>query len=147
MNRLPIPGQSRPEKLAMTEKIANLLNRTIERIGKSYQSGPGKYINPIFEVFFPAVCKNFCGPGRALGTAIVTVCLTWILHLFEPAYALFLEDAQNYVTGLEFFAGADALVNIFFGILRSIIVIVLGYFVVRIALAIRQDEDYVRLVA
>ena len=142
MRSEPNRGLLQPIKPTRYEKIARSINRAIARIGHSYQSGIGKHINPMFESFFPAVCKNFRGPGRALGTASVTVVLYWGLHLFEPAYALFLEEAQDYVTGLEFFAGADALVNIFFGLLRSIIVIVLGYFVVRIALAVRADEDW-----
>ena len=86
-------GLLQPVKPTRYEKIARSMNRAIASIGYSYQSGIGKYINPMFESFFPAVCKNFRGPGRALGTASVTVLLYWGLHLFEPAYALFLEEA------------------------------------------------------
>ncbi len=78
-----------------------------------------------------------------------TICLVLylILHAGEPAMALFLSDAQNYVSGLPFFAGTTQLVDVFFGVLRAAIVLIIGYFVLRIGLAYRQDEDWVRPVS
>ncbi|MEO0854508.1 MAG: hypothetical protein AAFY15_13550 [Cyanobacteria bacterium J06648_11] len=122
--------------------LARWILREIKLLGRAYREGAGKTLNPLIENCFPTLSRMFDGPGRFAGWFLVTMTLYFFLHSAEPAYALFLSAAQDYVNGLEFFAGSDQLVNIFFGILRAIVVIVIGYFVVRIALAVTRDEDW-----
>ena len=134
--------RDRVSKQRQFSPLAIWILAEIKAFGKAYQHGLGKFLNPLIESCFPRPSKMFGGPGRFAGWFVITIALYWGLHLSEPAYALFLSAAQDYVNSLEFFVGSEALVNIFFGILRAIIVIVLGYFVVRIALAVNRDEDW-----
>ncbi|MEM6447472.1 MAG: hypothetical protein AAF704_13050 [Cyanobacteria bacterium P01_D01_bin.123] len=122
--------------------LARWILREIKLLGRAYREGVGKTLNPLIESCFPTLSRMFEGPGRFAGWFLITMTLYLFLHSAEPAYALFLSAAQDYVNTLEFFDGSEELVNIFFGILRAIVVIVLGYFVVRIALAVNRDEDW-----
>ncbi|MEM9566676.1 MAG: hypothetical protein AAF974_00070 [Cyanobacteria bacterium P01_E01_bin.34] len=139
---------SRPKKRMpkFTDKALSPLSRLIlsriKSVGQAYSSGIGKHLNPWFETNLPSITKACCGAGRFLGMYSICLVLYVLLHTGEPAMALFLSEAQDYVTGLPFFEGVTSLVDVFFGVLRAAIVIIIGYFVVRIGLAVRQDEDW-----
>ncbi|WP_017326588.1 hypothetical protein [Synechococcus sp. PCC 7336] len=144
-SRLAVASRNSSARISQEKLVVPLafwLLGEIKSVGRAYQSGLGKHLNPLIERWFPKPSQMFGGPGRFGGWFLITIALYWGLHLGEPAFALFLSSTQDYVNGLEFFDGSEPLVNIFFGILRAIIVIVLGYFVVRIGLAVNRDEDW-----
>ncbi|MGK7908455.1 MAG: hypothetical protein AB4040_14700 [Synechococcus sp.] len=122
--------------------LSRFILSRIKIIGRTYSSGLSQYLNPWIEAKIPGIAKAFCGAGRFLGMYSVCLVLYLFMHTGEPAMALFLSVAQDYVTGLPFFEGVTDLVDVFFGVLRAAIVIIIGYFVVRIGLAVRQDEDW-----
>ncbi len=82
-------------------------------------------------------------PSLVLLVAYILTDLT-----LAPAQAQFLQNAENFVTTL--FAGSNVpatLVPLIFGVLRAIFVIYIAIAVIRVLVAARNDDDWVRAVA